>query len=410
MTRSVTIKAAWIGAVAIILATIISGFFGLCRPSLQTIGEDIVTGDKLDVNGDYVEGDKVKVEGNYVKGEKTVITQTTEVGGDFIQIANFLDSGSTGIFVNLVLNVANFVGERKSIEESASVDDYLEWLETRDKQGLVNGHRNLLDVLGREDKQGKLVRDCIETVIFLVEDQKNRLREIVEHTELLPDMNSKLDYLIEQLSKKDSPSLREGQLSISARVLDILTTGVVGSGVKIMMGQEINAREGTAMVVWLLGTQSPHMMLLDLVGDVNMNRLSVILNENASIGLRVYDGASHKTEVRSNSYPPGHRLVILGVWKDRNISLWINGELQGSVSMSKGFDYLGPACLFGIDIEGKLSADAVRWAPQGQEVGLNFKKNGIWHESRFDTVTIWNRVLEKSDIDTLAEDPWVMFR
>ncbi|MCH8121354.1 MAG: hypothetical protein IIC00_16715 [Planctomycetes bacterium] len=131
MTRSVTIKAAWIGAVAIILATIISGFFGLCRPSLQTIGEDIVTGDKLDVNGDYVEGDKVKVEGNYVKGEKTVITQTTEVGGDFIQIANFLDSGSTGIFVNLVLNVANFVGERKSIEESASVDDYLEWLETR---------------------------------------------------------------------------------------------------------------------------------------------------------------------------------------------------------------------------------------------------------------------------------------
>ncbi len=78
--------------------------------------------------------------------------------------------------------------------------------------------------------------------------------------------------------------------------------------------------------------------------------------------------------------------------------------------MSKSFDYLGPVCLFGIDIEGELSADAVRWTPQGQEVGLNFVKDGIWHGSRFDTVIIWERVLAEPDIKTLAEDPWVMFR
>ncbi len=342
--------------------------------------------------------------------EKTVMNQTTEVGGDFIQIDNFLDSGSTGVFVNLVLNLANFVGQSESTEDSASVDDYLKWLEKQCRDDLVNGTRNLLSVLAREDKHAKLVRDCIETVILSVEDQRNRLREIVQQTELLPSMNSKLDYLIDQLSKKDSPSLRKGQLAISARVLDILTSGIVGSGAKVMMGQEINAHEGTAMVVWLLGTQSPHMMLLDVIGDVDMNRLSVILNEDASIGLRVYDGASKKREVKSKSYPPRHHLVILAVWKDQNISLWVNGELQGSESMSKGFGYLGPTCLFGIDIDGKLSADALRWTPQGREVGLNFIKNGVWHGSRFDTVTIWNRALEKPDIDILAEDPWVMFR
>lgn len=212
MARSVTIRAAWIGVGGAVLTAIIVGLFGFCRPSSPPVGGDMVSGEKLDIDGDYVEGDKVKVEGDYIKGEKTVMNQTTQVGGDFIQIANFLDSGSTGVFVNLVPNVANFVGERKSIEESASLDDYLEWLETQGKQGLVNGHSNLLDILRREDKQGKLVRDCIETVIFSVEDKKNMLREIVEQTELLPDMNSKLDYLIDQLSKKDSQSLREGQL------------------------------------------------------------------------------------------------------------------------------------------------------------------------------------------------------
>jgi hypothetical protein len=344
------------------------------------------------------------------KSEKTVMNQTAEVRGDFIEIVNFLESGSTGVFVNLILNVANFVGERTSIGESASVDDYLKWLQKQCKQDLVNGHRSLLDVLERQDKQATLVRECIETVILLVEDQRNRLREIVEQTQLLPNMDSKLDYLIHQLSKKDSSTLREGQLAISARVLDILTAGIVGSGAKVMMGQEINAHEGTAMVVWLLGIQSPHMMLLDLVGDVNMNRLSVILNEDASITLRVYDGGSSKIELKSKGYSPGHRLVILAVWKDQNMSLWINGESQGCRSMSKAFDYLGPVCLFGIDIEGKLSADAVRWTPQGQEVGLNLMKNGIWHGSRFDTVMIWDRPLEKSDISVLAEDPWVMFR
>lgn len=352
----------------------------------------------------------IKSEERSVKNEKTVMNRTTEFGWDFVEIANFLDSGSTGIFVNLVLNVANFVGDRENIKESATIDDYVEWSETKGRQGLVNGHDDLLDVLSQENNQAKLVRDSIETIIFLVESQRNRLREIIEQTGLLPDMNSKLDYLIEQLSDKDSPKLRHGQLAISAMVLDILTEGVVGSGVKVMMAREINAHKGTVMVVWLLGTQSPHMMLLDLVGDVTMNRLSIILNQDSSISFRAYDGVKQETKVKSHSYPPGDRLVIVGVWEGQNISLWINGELQGSKLMSKEFDYLGPACLIGIDIEGKLSADAVRWTPQGQEIGLNFEKDGIWHGSRYDTMTIWNRVLEKSDIDTLAEDPWVMFR
>lgn len=338
------------------------------------------------------------------------MNKTTNVGGNFTQIINILDSGSTGVFVNLVLNVADFIGDRNGIVESANLDDYLKWLQKPINQKLFYEQQNLLDASGREDEQAMLIRASIEKVILQVEAQKNRLREIVKQTKLLPDMNSKLDYLVNQLSKNDSSGLHKGQLAISAKVLDILTKGIVGSGVKVMMERGgLNIQEGTAMFVWLLGSQSPHMMLLDLVGDIDRNRISLILNEDASISLRVYDGVGHKIEVRSGNYPPGHHLIILVVWKDRNISLWVNGEFQGSSSMTKSFDYLGPTCLFGIDIEGKLSADAVRWTPQGQEVGLNFKRNGIWHGSRFDAALLWNRDLEKSEIEDLAKNPWAMF-
>ena len=345
-----------------------------------------------------------------LKDKDTIIKQITEIDEGFVQIVNFLDDGSTGVFVNLVLNVANFVSDIDSTEKELSIDSYLEWVQKQREQDLVNEINNLLDVLKRGDEQAALIRSFIETIILRVKGQKDRLEEMVKNTALLPNMNSKLDYLVDQLSKKDFPTIRENQLAISATVLDMLTKGIVGAGFKGMMGKKVNAHKGTVMLVWLLGTQSPNMMLLDLVGDIYTNRLSVILNEDASISLRGYDGVGNKYEVDSNAFPPECHLVIIATWKDQDLSLWINGELQGKEAMSKSFDYLGPVCLLGIDIEGKLSADAVRWTPPGQEVGLNYTKDGIWHGSRYDTLAIWERILEEPDIQTLAEDPWVVFR
>lgn len=344
------------------------------------------------------------------KDKKAIINKITEADEGFVQIVNFLNDGSTGIFVNLVLSVANFIDDIDSVDMELSIDRYLDWTQKQSGQDLVGGINNLLEVLKRGDEQAALVRDFIEIVILRVKDHKDRLEEIVKNTKLLPNMDAKLDYLVDQLSKKGLPTIRDNQLAISAKVLDILTQGIVGAGVKGMMGKKVNAHEGTAMVVWLLGTQSPNMMLLDLVGDVNTNRLNVILNDDASIALRAYDGAGNKCEVDSNTFPPECHLVIVATWKDRDLSLWINGELQGRKAMSKSFDYLGPVCLLGIDIEGGLSADAVRWTPPGQEVGLNYIKDGIWHGSRYDTLMIWERILEEPEIKTLAEDPWIMFR
>jgi hypothetical protein len=349
--------------------------------------------------------------GDYIVGQKTVVNQTVQVDGGFVQIGRLADTGSTGVFVNLALDVANYVAEKGTSWADLNVDDYLEWTrKQREQDPSTAGQRNLLTVLEGEVGQASAVRACIERVIVAVKDQREQLATIMQHTKSLPDMDSKLDYLVEQLSKKDSLSLCEGQIGISARVLDTLTTGVVGSGVKIMMRNKINAYEGSAMVVWLLGTQSPQMMLLDLVGDVKANRLSVILNADTSVSLRAYDGGGIRRELKSDICLPEQHLVVLAVWKDHRLSLWLNGRLQASGSMSKGFDYLGPLCLFGMDIEGELSADGVRWTPEGENVGLNFMKDGIWHGSRYDSASIWERALEKPEIETLAQDPWVGFR
>jgi hypothetical protein len=280
------------------------------------------------------------IAGDYIVGQKTVLNQTVQVGGDFVQIGSLSDTGSTGVFVNLALDVASYVAENETSSEDLNVDGYLEWVRKQCERDPSSSLRNLLTALEGEAGQASEVKACIERVMLAVKDQRDQLGAIVRHTKSLPNMDSKLDYLVEQLSIKDS-LLHEGQLAVSARVLDILTTGVVGSGAKIMMRNKINAYEGTAMVVWLLGTQSPHMMLLDLVGDVIANRLSVILNADASISLRAYDAAGNKRELKSDSYLPEQRLVVMAVWKNHSLSLWVNGKLEASGSMSKGFGYLG---------------------------------------------------------------------
>lgn len=328
---------------------------------------------------------------------------------DFTQITSILNSGSTGMLVSLVLALADFISTRKNSEKRATVDEYIEWLLKQNHQEILDSQRDILAAIERSDETG-LPKSYVEKMLHHVEYHASILNEIVNHTILLPDMDSKLDYLVDQLSQTDSPALLKGQVAVCAKVLDILCKGILGSGVKVMMDRQFNVDAGTIVVVWLLGTKSPHMMLADCVGSIHHNRISLILNNDASITLRAYDSNSLKVSVTSKCYEPCDHLVIFGLWKDQEISLWINGETQGSDSMSRTFDYLGPVVLFGIDIEGILSADAVRWTPPGKPVGLNFRKDGIWHGSRYDTVMIYEDALKENHIIKLSEDPWMMFR
>lgn len=328
---------------------------------------------------------------------------------DFTPITSILNSGSTGLLVSLVLALNDFISTRKSSQKRATVDEYIEWLHKQNNQEILDSQRDILAAIERNEET-VLLKSCVEKILHHVEYHTSILNEIVDHTKLLPDMDSKLNFMVAQLSQTDSPALLKGQVAVCAKVLDILCKGIMGSGVKVMMDRQFNVEAGTIVVVWLLGTKSPQMMLADCVGSIHHNRISLILNSDASITLRAYDGNSLKVSVTSKRYEPCDQLVIFGLWKGRKISLWINGENQGSDSMSRTFHYLGPVLLFGIDIEGILSADAVRWTLPGESVGLNFMKDGIWHGSRFDTVSIYDNALIENNIIELSADPWVMYR
>ncbi len=359
------------------------------------------------IAGDYVAGNKIG--GDYTVGVKTTVNQTFEVAGDFVLLGNPRDASSTGALVELVLNVATYIAACDR-NDAPTVEGYIDWIQAVGMQSSHTLLNNIVAALSGHNEQASMVRSSIDNVIIAIQQQRDELERIVGHVKLIPDINNKLDYLISELSEKESSTLQEGQLAVSARVLSILTEGLVGSGAQTIMGKSVNAKEGTAMVVWLLGAESPNMMLLDVVGDIDRNRLSIILNRDASITLRAYGNQGNSSELVSGTHAGGQRLVIIATWEGRNLSLWINGKLAASGLMKTGFTYLGPLCLFGLDIDGRLSADTVHWAPSGQEVGLHFMKDGIWHGSRFDTATIWGRILQTDDIRTLTEDPWVMFR
>ena len=387
--------------VLIVVSLTIAGIFEIAITFLNLSPKD--NGTKA--NGDPVR-DSVKTKSDYIKGDKIVVNQPIIIAGDFISIAKSTSSESTSLFVSIILSLEKFARDRKSLDGPVEVDDYLEWVYEASDSSFLKEHSTLFEALNKQDDHASLIRSYISNMLRIVIDRKSAIKEILENTNKLPDINSKLDFILDQLSKKNLPYIKGEQLAISAKVLDILIEGVVGSGFKAVLKKVNIAHQGTTMIVWLLGTQSPNLMLLDLVGDIHSNRISLILNDDSSVRLRAYDASGDSVELNSISYLPGDHLVIIATWEGKEVSLWVNGKHQRSGTMTEDIDYLGPACLIGLDIEGMLSADSVRWTPEGQEVGLNFEKDGIWHGSRWDTTAIWERVLSESEIGALAENPY----
>ena len=169
------------------------------------------------------------------------------------------------------------------------------------------------------------------------------------------------------------------------------------------------------MIVWRLGDKSPRLMLADCVGGIHENRVSLILNENGSLTLRVYDGTGSAREITSPVHGSSEYLIALAIWRGRELCLWTNNKCDGAVCMDAPFQRLGPTVLFGIDIEGLLSAHASRWSPSALKMGmsyfldstgLNLQKDGIWHGSRYDAQLILTKPLSDKEVHEVTLDPW----
>ena len=219
------------------------------------------------------------------------------------------------------------------------------------------------------------------------------LAERIQKACLKDDLVFKL-YCIEQQRRtrdavrESGESIPPSHIPVHRAVLHSLSAGIPGAGVKSLLehNQKI-AKAGTLMFVWKLGSKSPRLMLADYV----------------------HDGIGEKDETLSRPYSGGTQLMVFLTWEKSQISLAVNGELFGPVSIQP-FEYLGPLILFGNDIEGKLSADAVKWSAEESEPGLCFKKDNIWHGSIWKLALLWERLLREQEISQLTQDPYSMFR
>ena len=212
--------------------------------------------------------------------------------------------------------------------------------------------------------------------------------------------------------QRDAQLLPETHLPTAKQVLECLSQELQGAGVKQIIDTPPRrlADQGTLLLLWKLGTQSPRLMLADYVGEVHSNRLSIILNPESSLTLRAYQKDGSVVDITSDAYEPHEWLVALAVWERPQVSLWVNGQQFGPSGLPTGFDSLGPLLLFGLDIENKLSADIFRWAPAEEEPGLNFLKDDIWHGSCWQLGILWERALNDQEIAQLSVDPFAMFR
>ena len=334
----------------------------------------------------------------------------------FDKIFNALNAGSTGVFVTVILGLEAYLRDRRQTRQQATIDDYLEWLRRQEHRELLEGQRTLVEALQKGDEQAELLRSSIEAILKSVEDQSDVLADICQQVEQIPEVNRKLDLVISQLSQSTSTSGAH-QLAIDAHLLDVLAGGLKGAGIRVVMkGPPEMHKEGTLMLVWRMGTQSPHLLLADYVGGLHENRLSLILNPDSSMSLRAYDCDGNQTSLRSPSHAKCEYLIAAATWQGKELSLWSNGTCDGSIRMKAPFAVMGPVLLFGIDIEGTLSADAYRSSPSEMRMGmtyldyggLNLLKNGVWHGSRFDCQFVWQRRLQASDIHHLTLQPYTM--
>jgi hypothetical protein len=219
-----------------------------------------------------------------------------------------------------------------------------------------------------------------------------------------------MDYFKSLYSVKNTMSKRvEHQIATATLLLDIaarsLTESSTVHGV-ISPKIALSPASGTFAFRWRVGPKAPYMLLVDFVGGVLENRLSVLTNEDNSLKLRVFDSEGNEFVSNSKSYEAGTLLHVFVTWVNRVVKFWVEGELVHTIKMKRPFNFKWAKPLVGIDITGELGAD---YAGQGYYidgvVGLNLGRGGISEGLRISDFAIWDRELPKDLIIDLSLEP-----
>jgi len=329
-----------------------------------------------------------------------------------VDVISSIGRSTAGVVVTFVLWTVDYLRDlrkERQLEQKATIDQYLEWLHRKRHAQLTENQQQILDRISENSEEARLARSYLDTVFKpLMEQQQETLEDIKRNTDQLPDMRDKLQEIVHQIGLRESIRTSGEQVAICCKVLDVLASGLSGAGVRIMMSHVGMEPEGTITLLWKLGTKSPNLMLADYVGSLTHDRLSLILHSDQSVSLRGFDADGGAHEVRSRRYDGHWGLLITARWQSKHLELLIDGRPEGSVALPRPFEKLGPLFLLGIDVEGNLSADSVRWGHD--PTGLELTKDGICHGSRLILTMAHRRALEDKELLQLVEDPYCMIR
>jgi hypothetical protein len=209
------------------------------------------------------------------------------------------------------------------------------------------------------------------------------------------EFNLNLKYFLDTYSKLAQRG-KSNNLELSLKHLG------PGAGIDLSKVKE-PLSPGTLTLRWRMGKRSDDLILVDLVGGVFQNRISVSVTKNKSIQLKIFDAVGRKSQITSKPYSSATVLHVAVVWDAASISLFIGEQRIGTRRLFKSFTGNWRSLLVGIDIEGQMSIKKLNMGYMVDGIrGLNLERDRKLKGARLTDVALFPSALSEKRIQQLA--------
>lgn len=304
-----------------------------------------------------------------------------------------IDFSITPGFLHFLELLMTYIGEQEETHGDVNIPSLIEWIRSEKYFPVTPDIKRIIEDLRINPSIGASLLNLV-----------SGLHKGATASATINQMSTQMDQLYNYLLGMEYSQKEKHRIEISSRLLEIASRNLVGVGMRSDIPSEFtHATPGTTIFRWRVSDSSPEMMLLELVGGVLENRISIILHSNNSLSLRVFDPIGRKIEIKSMPFLPRTFLIVGVTWSDTEIAFWIHGKLIGKRRLQSPFSDPWVMLLAGIDIEGNLSADTTN---QGYEIdgliGLNLGKDNISHGAQMSHIAIYNHLFAIENFTELA--------
>jgi len=162
---------------------------------------------------------------------------------------------------------------------------------------------------------------------------------------------------------------------------------------------EINTATGTIGFIYFPVTYKQDIKILDLIGGINKNRISIIMQNKNIIELIIYDALGNKHSVKSKLSKSKFAEFIFLTWNQKNIAVWYKGEIIFQLELDQQLRDKWAAITSGLDIDGSSRANyIIRGAKGGGRIGLGLCSSDKSLQVIISHLIFLNRVISSEEI------------